>query len=495
MVTDNQQPILVLGAGINGAALARELLLNRQPVCLVDTADLASGTTAYSSRLIHGGLRYLEYGEFSLVRESLAERERLLRLAPQFVSPRRFHIPIRHRLGGWKQAIGRFFGWTPAESSVPRGLWLVRTGLAFYDWLARYDHLPGAKSGRVETAFPAADRSQFRWLCSYSDTQILYPERFVVALLEDARELARQHGVAFDFFNYCNAQLAGREVSIRRGSQEVHTLVPSAIVNATGAWVDLTLEKLQLDSPRLIGGTKGSHLLVNNRWFAEQLDGDAVYLEARDGRPVFLLPFHDLTLIGTTDLPFDECPANATVSDGEVDYLLEAANELLVGAELTRQDVVLHYAGVRPLANLSTSSPAGAITRRHFLKHHHGTQPVVFSVVGGKLTTCRALAEQTAREVMQSLGSSWERDSRERILPGAAGYPRSESERIAELSTNQFSDRFLETAGGGGLEVMWDPSRVSAEQRAARRRLDIGNGTACGLCSARHRLRVGGTTR
>ena len=328
-MTENQQPILVLGAGINGAAVARELLLNGLSVCIVDMGDLAGGTTAYSSRLIHGGLRYLEYGEFSLVRESLRERERLLRLAPQFVRPQRFHIPVRGRLGGWTQAARRFFGRPRRGPVVSRGFWLVRTGLALYDWIARGDDLPAASSGPLSSRLPTADTDQFRWVCSYSDAQILYPERLVVALLEDARRLAEQRGLSFDVLTYHTAGRLGDEVHLSQGSNVTRSLKPSAIVNATGAWVDQTLEKLAVQTSRLIGGTKGSHLLVDNAELAASLGGDAVYLEASDGRPVFLLPFRGKTLIGTTDLPFEENPATATASEDEISYLLAAANELL----------------------------------------------------------------------------------------------------------------------------------------------------------------------
>ena len=183
--------MLILGAGINGAAIAREFLLNDVPVYLVDRADIASGATSYSSRLIHGGLRYLEHGEFSLVRESLAERTRLLHLAPDYVTPLRFYIPITARWSGWGQAASRFLG-LPARSQrhVPRGLLLVGTGLRFYDLFARGTTLPGRSIHRAGDGHLPAVHARYRWLCSYSDAQMGFPERFVVALLDDARRIA-----------------------------------------------------------------------------------------------------------------------------------------------------------------------------------------------------------------------------------------------------------------------------------------------------------------
>src|SRR5262245_53690170 len=195
------QPVLILGAGINGAALARELVLNGVPVWVVDTADIASGATAYSSRLIHGGLRYLEYGEFDLVRESLAERTRLLRLAPQFVRPLRLFIPVRGRWSGLWAAARRFLHLRPATSggaSGSRGLWLVRTGLWMYDRFARDPLLPERAMYRADDPrAPAVDLETFRWECAYSDAAIQFPERFVVALLQDARLEAARQGIDF----------------------------------------------------------------------------------------------------------------------------------------------------------------------------------------------------------------------------------------------------------------------------------------------------------
>ncbi len=159
--------VLVLGAGINGVAITRELLLNGMPVCLVDRGDIAGGTTAYSSRLIHGGLRYLEYGEFQLVRESLEERERLLRLAPQFVRPLHLYIPIQQRASGFYSAARRFLGWSAAgqDKYVPRGLWLVWLGLRLYDWCARHSSLPRHQvHRRNDPLVPSVDRERFRWL-------------------------------------------------------------------------------------------------------------------------------------------------------------------------------------------------------------------------------------------------------------------------------------------------------------------------------------------
>ena len=198
--------VLVLGAGINGVAIARELLLNHVPVRLVDRWDIASGTTAYSSRLIHGGLRYLEYGDFSLVRESLDERERLLQLAPQFVQPLQLFIPVERRASGFGAAARKFLGWSAARDArpVPRGLWLVRMGLLLYDLCARRSSLPHHRVHPLsDSAVPPVNRERFRWLASYYDAQIQFTERFVLAMLEDARHLSEAQGVPLSVHTYC----------------------------------------------------------------------------------------------------------------------------------------------------------------------------------------------------------------------------------------------------------------------------------------------------
>jgi len=437
---DRDRPVLILGAGINGAALARELVLNGVAVCVVDVGDISSGTTACSTRLIHGGLRYLEYAEWGLVRESLHERTRWLRLAPHLVRPLRLFVPVGNRPGGLGRTARRLLhmeGARPAAGD-PRGLWLVRAGLRLYDQFARDPALPRSTVHRVgDAGTPEVDPARFRWLCSYSDAQARFPELLTVALLEDARQAAAERGVAWQVLPYHAARLHGARVAVHRRDPfttagpvtigpAVQDLEPLAIVNATGAWVDRTLQHLPVDARRLIGGTKGSHLLTFHPGLRRALAGAGLYVEAADGRPVFLLPLGDATLVGTTDLPFEGDPAEARASEEELDYLLSAANATCPGLRLSRDDIALHYCGVRPLPYSPARATAG-ITRRHWLEEHAAARPL-FSLVGGKLTTCRALAEQATRAVLDRVGLTVRDNSRERPLPGAAGWPQGEVE-------------------------------------------------------------------
>ncbi len=427
------QPVLILGAGINGAALARELVLNDVPVCVVDINDIASGTTAYSSRLIHGGLRYLEYGEFDLVRESLDERTRLLRLAPDFVRPLKLFIPIQNRASGFITAMRRFFG-SSARYKNSRGLWLVRTGLWLYDRYANDATLPRRHTYRLPREDVPLMNTEFRWACSYYDAQIQYPERFVIALLADARRLAVEKGIAFHVLPYHEASLDGGTATVRKPPADDVLLQfePLAVVNATGAWVDQTLNRMAVDSRRLIGGTKGSHLLTPHAGLRNRLDGNGVYLEADDGRPIFLLPLGDATLIGTTDLVFGGDPQDAVATEDEIEYLVAAVNQVFPDLQFARDEVTLHYCGVRPLPFADNTTP-GAITRRHLLEEHADASVPFYSIVGGKLTTSRSLAEETASTVLTRVGREIKSTSCDR--------PIHESDYFTV--TEQFSDELV----------------------------------------------------
>lgn len=432
-------PILILGAGIHGVAVARELLLNGMSVVLIDSGDLASGATSKSSRLIHGGLRYLEYGDVNLVKESLAERKRNLELAPNFVMPLRLYIPLEASWSGLIPSAVGFFGgqrssWGRALSGSrgSRGYWPVRAGLSMYDWLAGDDVLP--PSATVDLHNPEApwvNTQRYRSLVAYSDAQMLYPERVVEALVADAEQIARTSQLSFRLGTYTHVERTGGMLTIASPLwTEPLTISPTLIVNASGAAGDATLSALGIAAPPLLGGTKGSHLLTWHPELQRALNGQAVYAEASDGRPVFTLPFEDGVLIGTTDVPYDGLPAEAVASEEEIAYLLDMVWQVF-GIAVGRDDVVAHYCGVRPLPRSNADQP-GAISRDHSLVWHQWGNVPVLTLVGGKLTTWRAFGEQVSDHVLGKLGRPRISQTRLRRLPGNAA-PTSETALPADV--------------------------------------------------------------
>jgi glycerol-3-phosphate dehydrogenase len=244
--------------------------------------------------------------------------------------------------------------------------------------------------------------------------------------------------VRFDVLTYHKATLHNgcvqlhpldSEAQSEGASEEGRTVdpfQPCAIVNATGAWVDRTLQSLHVRSSRLIGGTRGSHLITSHHRLREALRGNGIYVEGSDGRPVFFLPLGETTLVGTTDVPFEGDPQTAVATDDEINYLLGAVRHVFPHVELHRRDIDLTYAGVRPLPAVSARSPS-AVSRRHCI-YEHGQGPVpIYSLVGGKLTTCRAVAEELALRILRERGQPVRANSRERALPGGEDYPVDES--------------------------------------------------------------------
>jgi len=443
MAASDAPTVLVVGAGINGAALARELALSGCAVVVADDHDIAAGTTAWSTRLVHGGLRYLEYGEVGLVRESLAERDRLVRLAPHLVRPLPFYLPVQGRWGGVATAAARLVGLerlaVRCRGSRGRGSIAAGLGLTLYDLLGAGRGWPRHRAVRPGgPGLPEVDRVRYPRAQVYVDAQMLHPERFTVELLIDGAAVAAAARRPFTVRTACAVRIderGGVVLQTRGGDREA--LRVDAVVNVTGAWVDDTLggglHPLAPSGARLIGGTKGSHLVIDRADLRRALGEHGVYAEAGDGRPVFVLPFGPrLVLVGTTDLPWQGDPWLARTEPAEIDYLLAAVARLFPHARPVPGDVVQHYCGVRPLPARGAETPAG-ITRRHMLVRHPTAPLPAWSVVGGKLTTCRSLAESSARTILAALGHPVTGSSRDRPLPGALA-PGAEGAFMAETA-------------------------------------------------------------
>lgn len=382
MVRASRFDAIVIGAGINGAGIARDAAMRGLKVLLVDKGDPGSGTTSASTRLIHGGLRYLEHFEFGLVHESLRERETLLRIAPHLVRPLAIAIPI------YKES--------------KRGRLTIRAGMILYDLLSWNKSLPRHRMlSRAETLkrWPSLNPEGLVGSAVYYDAQVEFPERLVVENVRSAVEFGaevltytRVTGFAVEHGKVCGVEFVSED--------RQQFAKADVVINAAGPWVDQVLERAPVESPKLIGGTKGSHIVVPPFPAAP---ANALYVEARsDGRPIFIIPWNELYLIGTTDVRFEGDPDEVRCELWEIDYLLAETNLALPGAHLTRDNIVDTYSGVRPLP-VTGDKDEQSITRRHFIREHPRL-PNLLSIVGGKLTTYRSLAEECVDLIFRKLG-------------------------------------------------------------------------------------------
>jgi glycerol-3-phosphate dehydrogenase len=442
--------LIVIGAGINGAGIARDATLRGLSVLLVDKGDVGAGTTSRSTRLVHGGLRYLEHFEVPLVRESLRERERLLHIAPHLVHPMSFLLPIYE---GHK-----------------RGPALIRMGMMAYDALSldksmeRHRMLSRDEALRRE---PGLRADGLRGAAAYYDAQAAYPERLA---LENALDARRLGAVVLPYMRVTALERAHDRIVGVSLHDELHEADYRArgalVVNASGPWVDELLEEVQARDRKLIGGTKGSHLVVEPFPGAPR---EAVYAEAvGDGRPYFVVPWNGLYLIGTTDTRYDGDLDDVVATDDEIAYLIDETNRLIPGADLTAERVLYTYAGVRPLPAPGVGGKdrdEGAITRSHVIHDHAGRDVPegeriegLLSIVGGKITTYRQLAQETVDQVVKKLGRKADRCRTHQVpLPGGTAYPFEgfrERFRVTSGLPAETADRLLHIYGTRAAEAL-----------------------------------------
>ncbi len=419
---DDKFDLAVIGAGINGAGIARDAALRGLKVIVFDKNDMCSGCSAISSRLVHGGLRYLEYGEIPLVYESLHERRCLRLTAKHLVKPLRICIPI--------------------YAGARRGPLLIRLGMLAYDLLSLRKTVPNHEmlgSAELQEIEPGLEASGLRAAARYYDAQVTFAERLVLENLLAARSAGAEIKTHCEVTGIQVADGAVEAITYEDHEGATNSVKVKAVVNAAGPWVDRVLDVAPTPSKRLIGGTKGSHIIVS------EFDGapsDAFYVEAaKDGRPFFIIPWNGQYLIGTTDIRYGENLDHIRASGAEVEYLLAETNRVFPNAALTRDDIHYAYAGVRPLP-FKEGGPESAITRRHIIKANKNVARGLLSIIGGKLTTYRHLAEQTVNKLarLQRLKLPPCR-TRETDLPGAWGIDRA---RAALHELTGLSDAGLE---------------------------------------------------
>jgi glycerol-3-phosphate dehydrogenase len=451
--------VVIFGAGVNGAGLFRDLCEQGVDCLIVDKGDFGTGASAAPSRLIHGGLKYLETGEFRLVAQSTLERNLLLRNAPHCVSPLETLVPIFSWWRGVPAGVRTLLGSTTAPRS--RGALLVKIGLALYDYYgARHRVMP-----RHRMRSRAATLAQFPGLTrsivasgTYYDARITRPERLVYELVADglaahpnstALTYARLLGAKDGTLVFENAQ--GRTVEAR----------PRLVVNAAGPWIDQVNASLGR-STKMIGGTKGSHVLLRHDALLKMLGDRMIYFEADDGRICLVYAYEGLALVGSTDIPADD-PDAARCEDDEIDYFLERLRALAPALRFVRADVVYAYCGVRPLP-VSDSSAPGLISRDHsmpLLEAEPGRPFPIVSLVGGKWTTFRGFAEEAADLVLKRLARARLVSTQNLPIGGGRDFPKTPTARanwIAAARTQtglpaERLDALLKRYGATALEV------------------------------------------
>lgn len=367
--TPHRFDLLVIGGGVNGAGIARDAAGRGLSVCLVEQDDLAAHTSSASTKLIHGGLRYLEQGELRLVREALAERERLLAMAPHIVHPVRFVLPYINGL---------------------RPRWLLRLGLFVYDHAGGREKLEASSSTRLAgTALGAPLRDGITDGFEYSDCAV-DDSRLVVLNALDAAERGARICTRRRVVGISAAGGQWQVTVSGRDSGPVETLQARALVNATGAWVNSMLDVAGIKPRQRLRLVKGSHLVLK-----KQFEGDHAYLlQSPDRRVVFAIPWEDhYTLVGTTDVPFSGDPSKVSIDPAEETYLLEILNRFM-RRPVTRADIAGTFAGVRPLYDDGSKAAAQKVSRDYHLELQDGPGAApLLSIYGGKITTYRRLAE------------------------------------------------------------------------------------------------------
>lgn len=410
--------LCVIGGGINGAGIARDAAGRGLSVLLVEAQDLAGATSSASSKLIHGGIRYLEHMEFKLVRDALREREVLLRAVPHLVRPMEFVMPLE---------------------GAPRPEWMIRAGLFIYDRLGGRGILPRSRSVDLPVEnYGKPLKSQlakgFVYSDCWGDDTRLVVLNAVDAAARNARVLTHTQCQSLAIEN--NRWTVGLcDLKTNR----FYAVSAAMVVNATGPWVGEFLERTGLgegdhDIPK-VRLVKGSHIILPRRYEGEH----AYILQQPDKRIVFVMPYEGkYTLIGTTEEDFTGDPRNAMASDAEISYLLAAYNRAF-RAEAGKDDIIFTYSGVRPLFDDGTQS-ASAVTRDYRIYHHKRYTPPMLSVFGGKLTTYRVVAQSVVDRLMRLSGRGGQHWTADEPLTGGdipygdvAGYISAQKKRYPWL--------------------------------------------------------------
>jgi glycerol-3-phosphate dehydrogenase len=424
--------VLIIGAGVNGAGLFRDLCEQGVDCLIIDKADFGSGTSAAPSRLIHGGLKYLETGEFRLVAQSTLERNLLLRNAPHLVHPLPTIIPILSWTRGVFAALRTLLGSKTAPRS--RGAVLIKVGLQMYDYygakrrvMPKHAMLSRARALKdIPSLTPAIVA-----VATYYDAKVSMPERLVFELIADGLD-ANPLSAALNYAAL-HSQKDGM-ISLADLEGGLFTVRPRIVINAAGPWID-GVNAVLGHHAKMISGTKGSHLVLKHDELVRSLAGRMIYFEADDGRVCLVYGYFGLALVGSTDIPADD-PDSVRCDDGEASYLIESVSALFPSLHFDCSQIVYTYSGIRPLPASDASVP-GLISRDHSSPtiEPEGARPFpIVSLVGGKWTTFRGFAEEVADNLLARLGRPRRVSTNELPIGGGRGYPVEDRERNVWLA-------------------------------------------------------------
>ena len=428
--------VVIIGGGINGIATFRDLALQGVDVILVERGDYVSGASSASSHMIHGGIRYLENGEFRLVRESVQERNGLLKTAPHYVKPLRTTIPIFSTVSGILNAPLRLLT-HKQRSTKERGAALIKIGLTMYDSFSRDGGTVPRHQfhGKRESLkqLPALN-ADVKYTATYFDASMHDPERLALDVLHDGLATGDKARTA----NYLEAvALTADGVRVRDVETGIEfDLASDVVVNTSGPWTDLTNDALGLPSSYM-GGTKGSHIVLDHPDLYTELDGRELFFENNDGRIVLIYPLKGRVMVGTTDLEADIREASVITED-EIDYFFDLVGQVFPSFHLDRSQIVYTFSGIRPLPKHDDEAP-GFVSRDYRIEQtpieaRPGSN--LLSLVGGKWTTFRALSEHMTNEVLVLLNKSRSVSTVGLAIGGGKNFPTTDAALQVWITSN-----------------------------------------------------------
>jgi glycerol-3-phosphate dehydrogenase len=451
--------VLIIGGGINGLATFRDLALQGVSVALVERGDFVSGASSASSHMVHGGVRYLENGEFRLVKEAVTERNSLLKTAPHYVRPLQTTIPIFKTFSGILSAPIRLLITHGRGKPNERGALLIKIGLVIYDTFSRSGgtvprhKFRGRKRSLAE--FPEMNPG-LKYTATYYDASMHDPERLALDVLHDGVVAGGGRATAVNYVSAIGSSEGAVRVRDELSGDEFDVRA-KVVVNASGPWTDLTNDAIGLRT-QFMGGTKGSHVVLDNPELLEATKGREIFFEHSDGRIVLIYPLKGRVLVGTTDIDADPA-APVAITEDEIDYFFDLVGHVFPQITVDRSQIVYTFSGIRPLPRHDDTAPGFVSRDYRIVQETHGGLPVL-SLVGGKWTTFRALAEHLSTKTLEVLGRSHRVGTAGLPIGGGAGFPQGEAARRRWAKTHasghsmELVERMLLRYGTRATEIL-----------------------------------------